>query len=149
MSEAHAKMLGVGAIVRDLSEVVAQEPVVRAQWVVDDEGYREISALELPGTELSRATAPAIPEANFVSVTRAGVSKGSGVAQLADAMRVPLDRTMAVGDSVGDLPMLEIVGRPLAVADGDPELVERFETIPTVEECGAAEALDRALVESD
>lgn len=145
ISEAHARMLGVSALVRDLSEVAAEEPVVRAQWVVDDADFDEIAALTLPGTELSRATSPALPGTNFVSVTRTGISKGSAVRQLSAAMRIPLDRIMAIGDSVGDLPMLDIVGRPIAMGDGDPTLRDRFETVGPVEECGAATALSAAI----
>jgi Cof subfamily protein (haloacid dehalogenase superfamily) len=144
ISEAHARMLGVTALVRDLSEVAAAEPVVRAQWVVDDHDFAEVAALSLPGTELSRATSPALPGTNFVSVTRSGVSKGSAVRQLSEAMRIPLERIMAIGDSVGDLPMLEIVGRPIAMGDGDATLRDRFETVGAVEGCGAVAALNSA-----
>lgn len=145
ISEKHARMLGATALVRDLREVAETEPVVRAQWVVSDEQLPALQRTELPGTEQSRATSPALPGAHFVSVTRSGISKGSAVRELAGAMRVPLERIMAVGDSVGDLPMLDIVGRPVAMANAEPQLLERFETVPSVEQCGGAEALLRAL----
>jgi Cof subfamily protein (haloacid dehalogenase superfamily) len=145
ISEAHARMLGVTALVRDLSRVASEEPVVRAQWVLNDHDYREVAALVLPDTEQSRATSPALPGTNFVSVTRRGVSKGSAVRQLSDALRIPLERIMAIGDSVGDLPMLDVVGRPIAMGDGDPTLLERFENAGPVEACGAAAALDSAV----
>ena len=145
ISEAHARMIGVTAVVRDLHDVAAKEPVVRAQWVVTDAQIAAVMELKLDGTEQSHATSPGLPGAHFVSITRDGVSKGSAVQQLAEAMRVPLERIMAVGDSVGDLPMLDIVGRPIAMANAERELLDRFERVASVEECGAAEALMRAL----
>lgn len=145
MSEAHARMLGITALVRDLNDVAGNEPVVRAQWVVSETQIAAANAIDLPGTERSRATSPALPGAQFISVTRHGVSKGSAVRQLAEAVRVPLQRVMAVGDSVGDLPMLEVVGRPIAMANADAPLLERFEQVASVEECGCAEALALAI----
>ena len=47
LSEAHAKMLGMNAIVRDLFDVMENEPVVRAQWVVSGEQAPVAMSLKL------------------------------------------------------------------------------------------------------
>lgn len=146
LSEAHAKMIGVSAIVRDLTDVVDNEPVVRAQWVITDELLDAALALDLDGVELSAATSPALKDAHFVSVTRAGVSKGAALRELAGTMKLKLHNVMAVGDSTGDLPMLDIVGHPVVMANADPELLERFATrVGEVDKCGVVAALDAAL----
>ncbi len=145
LSEKHATMIGVTAIVRDLEDVAATEPVVRAQWVLPAGRAEAILELAPAGVSLSNAGSPALPGIAFVSITRAGVSKASAVRQLAEQMRVPLAEVMAVGDSHGDLPMLEVVGHPRVVANAAPELLERFPTVGDVEECGAVEALVEAM----
>ncbi len=144
LSEVHANMIGVTPIVRDLEEVAATEPVVRAQWVLPEGASEAIAELAPPGVSLSRASSPALPGISFISITCAGVSKASAVKHLADQLRLPLTSVMAVGDSQGDLPMLEVVGYPRVVANASPELLERFPSVGDVEACGVVEALEEA-----
>lgn len=145
LSERHAAMIGVSALVRDLEDVAASEPVVRAQWVVPL-GTEEGLASQAPkGVQVSQAVSPALPDIAFVSLTREGVSKASAVRQLAEHMRIPLERVMAVGDSEGDLPMLLEVGHPRIMANATPDLLEQFQAVGHVDECGAVEALTEAV----
>ncbi len=146
MSEAHAKMIGVNAIVRDLEDVVANEPVVRAQWIVPVSEIAMVTTISGDGVQVSTATSPALKNTAFVSVTREGVSKASAVRHIAEVLRVGLSDVMAVGDSVGDLPMLEAVGHPVVMANSVPELLERFPDVAgDVESCGVVVALEEAL----
>jgi Cof subfamily protein (haloacid dehalogenase superfamily) len=146
MSEAHAKMIGVNAIVRDLEDVVANEPVVRAQWIVPIDEIAAVTGISGDGVQVSSATSPALKDTAFVSVTREGVSKASAIRHVAEVLRVPLADVMAVGDSLGDLSMLEIVGHPVVMANSAPELLARFADVAgDVESCGVVEALDEAL----
>lgn len=145
MSEAHAKLLGVAAIVRDLSEVVANEPVVRAQWVLRPDQEADAAGITVDDVTVSRATSPGLPDTLFVSLTRKGVSKGSAVRDLAAHLKVPLEHTMAVGDTTGDLPMLEAVGYPVVMGNGQEALKARFErVVGDVDADGVIEALDLA-----
>lgn len=145
LSTRHAEMIGVTAIVRDLEEVAANEPVVRAQWVLPIGEDDKIVSLAPAGIQLAHANSPALPEAEFISLTREGVSKASAVTQLAQQLRFELAKVMAVGDSAGDLPMLRVVGHPRVMANASPELRAEFPTIGDVEECGAVEALEEAI----
>ena len=146
MSEAHAKMIGVSAIVRDLEDVVANEPIVRTQWVVPLEQVPMVSDLSGEGVQVSTATSPALTDTAFVSVTREGVSKASAVKHVAEVLRLRLEDVMAVGDSLGDLSMLEAVGHPVVMANGAPELLERFSDVAgDVESCGVVAAFEEAL----
>jgi Cof subfamily protein (haloacid dehalogenase superfamily) len=141
MSEAHATMIGVGALVRDLAEVALSEPVIRAQWVLTPEQEAAALALHVPDVQVSRATSPAQPGTLFVSLTRRGISKGSAVATLCQHLRVPVSKVMAVGDSSGDLPMLDLVGYPLVVGNAEPALLERFPSVADAEAGGVMQAL--------
>lgn len=146
LAERHAKLLGVNAIVRDLEDVAASEPVVRAQWVAPFEGHESLLEGLPDGVSAATATSPALPGIAFVNMTCAGTSKASAVEQLAKHLPVPLKDIMAVGDSGNDVPMLEIVGHPRVMANAAPSVLARFQhVLPSVEECGAAEALDEAI----
>lgn len=145
LSERHASMIGVNALVRDLEDVAANEPVVRAQWVVPVGAETGLAAQVPAGVQQAHAVSPALPDIAFVSLTREGVSKASAVRQLAEHMRIPLERVMAVGDSEGDLPMLLEVGHPRIMANATPALLAQFANLGHVDECGAAEALSQAL----
>lgn len=144
--EAHARMIGVTPLIRDLREVARIEPVVRGQWVVKHDQRGQVEELSLADAQISAATSPALPETAFVSVTREGVSKGSAIKVLADSLKVDLQNVMAVGDSEGDLPMLEVVGHPIVMRNSPEGLRERFKTLAAgVDDCGVVEALELAL----
>jgi hypothetical protein len=147
ISEAHAKMLGVSAMKRDLTDVAASEPVVRAQWVVPQDQLDRVLAVQVEGVHANIATSPAQPDTCFVSLTRAGIDKGSAVRLLAAKLELDPQQLMGIGDSPGDLGMLAAVGRPRVLASGDPDLVARYPdgVLPGVEACGAAQGLDEAI----
>jgi Cof subfamily protein (haloacid dehalogenase superfamily) len=149
LSEAHAKMLGTTAIIRDLVDVVETEPIIRAQWVVTAEEYKLIANLSFDGIQASSATAPAQKGAYFVSLTQKGVSKGTSVELLAKAMKVDLKQVMAVGDSHGDIPMLERVGFPVVMANAPDDLKVTYQRhAGNVETCGIVETVEFALRQS-
>ena len=145
LSESHAKMLGVSAIVRDLQDVMENEPIVRAQWVVTEAQADTALSLNLETAQFSRATSPAQPNTFFISVTQKGVSKGAAAGRLAEELKVELRNVMGVGDTSGDLPMLERVGHPIVMGNASEDLRARFESVGDVEDCGVAEALAKAL----
>ncbi len=145
MSEAHAKMLGMSAIIRDLEDVVETEPVVRAQWVLSSDQVDTALSLPLDTIQISHAVSPALQGSHLISVTQKGVSKGSAVTQLAEILKVKLGNMMAIGDSAGDLPMLKVVGYPLVMGNASAALKRDFEALDDVESCGVVEGLERAL----
>lgn len=147
ISEAHAKMIGVTAIVTDLTELLQTEPIVRAQWVVPLERAQEFAGIQVDGTSTSMATSPALPGTAFLSITRTGVDKGSAVRWLIERLELDRSHVMAVGDSVGDGPMLAEVGFPRVMANGHAEMLASYPdgVLPSVEACGVVEALDDAI----
>src|SRR5690606_16104881 len=120
--------------------------VVRAQWLIPLQRRSEVESLPLDGVQLSPATAPGMPGTLFVSITREGVSKGSAVRQLAEAMKVPLSSVLAIGDSEGDAPMLDLVGYPVVMGNAPESLRQRYPNVAgLVDECGVVPALEEAL----
>jgi len=127
--------------------VASSEPVVRAQWVVQPDRLQAVLDVEVERVHANIATSPALPDTYFVSLTRAGVDKGSAVRLLTERLEVDPAHVMAIGDSPGDLSMLEAVGIPRVMASGDADVLARWpdNALPGVEACGAAEALDAAI----
>jgi hydroxymethylpyrimidine pyrophosphatase-like HAD family hydrolase len=83
----------------------------------------------------------------FINVIPAGISKGSGVQEIAQAMGISLDQVIAVGDSVGDIEALEIAGLGVAMGNAEEELKQHADYIAaSVWEDGVAQILERFLL---
>ncbi len=136
----HADVLEISPVERDLDEVVATEEVIRAHWIIDPELIDAALDVDTPHSNTSTATSPALPGLGFISVTHERASKGTGAAFAADYLGVDLADVIGVGDSHSDIPMLERVGHPFVMADGDAELCRRFPTVGAVGDDGVLEA---------
>ncbi len=68
--------------------------------------------------------------AQLVEVTSKRYSKGTAVRFMAEYYGVPVERTIAVGDSLNDLPMLEAAGLGLAVKNADDALKAKIRVFP-------------------
>jgi Cof subfamily protein (haloacid dehalogenase superfamily) len=113
---------------------------------VHDPAERDALAAEL-GQKLAAAglnlnVVPSHPI--LVEGTPPGLNKGTGLAWLADYMRVPREAVMAVGDNDNDAPMLAWAGVGVAVANASPAARAAADWIaPAVDDDGAAVALER------
>ena len=67
--------------------------------------------------------------ATLVELGNANNSKGTAVTYLAKHYNIPLEKTIAVGDQINDLSMLEVAGLGIAVKNADPILKERTFTL--------------------
>ena len=67
--------------------------------------------------DLVDAVEPVFSSDRYVEFNPTGVGKGSGLAEIAATLGVPMDETVALGDSVNDLSMLEVAGLPLVVSN--------------------------------
>ncbi|WP_168210659.1 HAD-IIB family hydrolase [Persicimonas caeni] len=141
----HAEVLDIAPVERDLEGVLIDEEVIRAHWIIDPALLDQALAVDLPACNASSATSPALPKDAFISVTSAHVSKGTGAVFAAEHLGVDLADVVGVGDSMSDIPMLDAVGHPFAMADGDPQVCERFRTCGPVDQNGVIEALEFAL----
>ena len=60
--------------------------------------------------------------ANFIDATAKGINKGWGMARLAEYLAIPTEDIIAMGDHNNDVEMLEVVGHPVAMANGLPHV---------------------------
>lgn len=59
---------------------------------------------------------------NLVEVINANYSKGTAVEFLSEYYHVPIERTIAIGDQLNDIPMIEKAGLGIAVQNADAHL---------------------------
>ena len=79
----------------------------------------------IPDACFVTTSAPFLVEVGLKSVT-----KKESVCFLADYYNVPLEKTIAVGDQLNDLPMIEAAGLGVAVANAQEKLKERAFVLP-------------------
>ena len=65
----------------------------------------------------------------FIEILPPGADKGVGLKVLADWAGSPLERFIAVGDAMNDLPMLQTAGFAIGFKSGDPRLVEHVDML--------------------
>jgi Cof subfamily protein (haloacid dehalogenase superfamily) len=143
LAVAHAELLGIPHRRRSLDAL--SSAVVRAQYVVPIDEL-DVALTGAPdGCTASGATSPSMPQAAFVSVTAAGVSKAAGIASVAEHLGAAMDDVMMVGDGHNDLSAMAVVGWPVAIGDADPAVVAAARlVVADVDDDGAAEAIDRS-----
>lgn len=141
LAVSHANLIGLEYQPRPLDSLQGQ--LVRAQWVVTDAQLPAVMASASSDLNYASATTPSLPGMHFVSVTAQGVDKCSAIQLLAEQIvGCSLEQTMMVGDGQNDISALKLVGYPVAMANGHPELlaVSRFRA-GDVKEGGVADAL--------
>jgi hydroxymethylpyrimidine pyrophosphatase-like HAD family hydrolase len=79
----------------------------------------------------------------YLEMMPLNANKGSALSFAATRLRTSPTRTIAIGDSFNDIPMIQWAGLGLAVANAKPELIEAADrTIPRSDEDGVAQALE-------
>ncbi|MDQ4079092.1 MAG: Cof-type HAD-IIB family hydrolase [Chloroflexota bacterium] len=80
----------------------------------------------------------------FVELTHPGASKGRALLELAASLGIPRERTLAVGDNLNDLTMIQAAGVGVAMGNAAPELKEVADWVaPPISEDGLAVAIER------
>ena len=79
----------------------------------------------------------------FIEATAAGVDKGAGLARVAERLGVPLERTVAFGDNLNDVPMFRRAGLGVAMGNAVAEVRELAHRVaPRHDEDGVAAVLE-------
>ena len=80
-----------------------------------------VLAEDVFGLNASTSRAPIMPDTVFINMTAPGIDKASGVAAVAKAYGIPLEHVMMVGDSGNDVPVMRMVGYPVAMGNSSPK----------------------------
>lgn len=142
-SDLYASLAGSQpVVVPSLREAFAYSGATKAV-IVADAPDAERYAGELRQRFAGRAyVTRSLPE--FVEVLDPSVDKGDAFRFVANRLGVPLDRTMAIGDSWNDAPLLRAAGFAVAMGSAPPELREVADAVVAdVRGDGVAEAIER------
>lgn len=108
-----------------------------------DESSREITKRQLE----SLPVALAFSEETSLEISPIGIDKGHGLQILCSHLGIPIEQTIAVGDSYNDLQILERCGLSVAVANARDEVKEICDVIVTDNNhAGVKEAIDTYLI---
>jgi Cof subfamily protein (haloacid dehalogenase superfamily) len=143
----HADALDIDVAETNLVQVARDIPVLRAHWIARPHSIDAALAPDLPGVHVALASSPVLPRNVFASITRDDVDKGTAARRVAAIWGTPLGDCFAVGDSVGDLPILEVVGHGYVMENAPAELHARFPVLPSVHDDGVRQLLAQLLGE--
>jgi hypothetical protein len=80
----------------------------------------------------------------MIEISTAGITKGSGLAEVADLLGVAAEDVVAFGDMPNDLPMLRWAGHGVAMANGHPDVLAVADEVTAANSAdGVAQVLER------
>ena len=109
--------------------------------------YFEKARLHSQGLHISMASDSSAADNFIIYATAANTCKGNGLRYVLDKLNIPLHNTIAVGDMYNDIPMLKLVGLPIAMGQA-PEKVKSIAKHITshVDDDGAAEVIEQFIL---
>jgi hydroxymethylpyrimidine pyrophosphatase-like HAD family hydrolase len=128
----------------DLAGIIGPLLQEDSPYADDSEGGAAANWMDrdAPG-DLAEVTASDIA---WIDIGPPGLSKASGLTELCERLGVHLDEVAAVGDHFNDLPMLRIVGLPVAMGNAIPEVLAAVDRVmPSNDEDGVAVLIDELL----
>jgi Cof subfamily protein (haloacid dehalogenase superfamily) len=129
-------------VVPSLREKFATEPTLKI--VLIDEAERATAYTQTLKERLGSRAYVTRSHPDFVEVLDPAVDKGRALRFVADHYGVPMDATLAVGDSWNDLPLLTAAGMGIAMGSAPPEVLARADAVVgDVAHDGVAEAIER------
>lgn len=133
-------------IVDDIMEDIAEEGVIKLSIFIDRDGTTDIAYKEIRDF-LPEVTCVRIhSEKTFVDICNKGISKATGVAEIASMHGISQDHVFAVGDLFNDIEMLGWAGFSFAVENAHPHVHDVADLIvPSNDNGGVAQVIKAAL----
>lgn len=101
-------------------EEMANKAIVKMMFI-DEPEILEAAIAKLPSELYERFNL--VKSAPFyLEILKKTVSKGQAIKHLAQELGLTMDQTMAIGDEENDRAMLEVVGTPVVMENGNPEI---------------------------
>lgn len=142
------------------SERVAsnQEPTIRTSFddlldradkitfVCDDPGVLDMLRDRIVAAHDGEATIVK-SQTYYLDITATTANKGDGIARLAEALGVPLERTIVIGDQANDLAMFARAGRAIAMGNAPDDVKAKAAEITLANDAdGVAHAIDKLIL---
>jgi Cof subfamily protein (haloacid dehalogenase superfamily) len=131
-------------VIGDLDEI-AQDPAVK---LLAKDHDADADAFLAAATEIvgDRATITHSSSFGLLEISVHGVTKATGLAELADRHGIAPHEVLAIGDMPNDLPMLQWAGRSYAVANAHPSVIEvADEVVGSNDEDAVAQLIEQLL----
>jgi len=118
------------AQINNLESLIQQTPPLKVQVVGDREPLRQLKQALLE-------TFPTVPvvmtQGDYLEIMPVGISKGEALHRLCTIKRIPLTQTIAFGDALNDLELLDLAGLGIAMNHA-PEALQEIadKTFPDV-----------------
>nr|WP_278025485.1 Cof-type HAD-IIB family hydrolase [Xylanibacterium ulmi] len=136
-----------------LESVVTPVPVTDLESVDDD--ILKVAVFDFDDVEAAVAPALAplaeteqvvVSGHHWVDIMRTGVTKGTAVERLQAELGITREQTVAFGDYLNDLEMLDAAAWSFAMADAHPQVLDRARYVaPSAGEHGVVRVLERLL----
>lgn len=131
-------------VVTDFEELVAQG-IPKILWTDDKERSARWSE-EFKAVHFTETTVCS-SNAYFTELFNANVSKGAALSFVADYLGIPMSETMAFGDAMNDIPMIEAAGMGVAMGNAYDVVKEKADFVTlTNNEDGVAAALEKLIL---
>ena len=132
--------------VQEVGDLVAwiEEPPTKLVAVADPEQIPALRHALLSAFDGRLFLTTSLPY--LLELGNPAVSKGTGVAYVADRMGFTLERVVSFGDGENDIELIADAGFGIAVADANPLLLERADwTCPSADDEGVASVIEAYL----
>ncbi|MCS4536361.1 HAD family hydrolase [Corynebacterium sp. HS2168-gen11] len=130
--------------VEDLHTAVNDEVIKIALYSFEDVSLRAESLL----TGISDAMTVTVSGKHWIDMMNPVANKGAALRDLAQAMGIKLEQTLAFGDFLNDYELLETAGTSYAMANAHPQLLELADHIaPSNAEHGVLKVLEQLLAQ--
>lgn len=120
----YAEVTGVtGVFVEDIPSYIEKTNYVTPKILIYDEKekldiYQDEIVKLLPECEVVRSTN------HMIDINLLGVNKGTGVLKIASEFGFDKEDVLAIGDAGNDLPMLKVVGFPVAMGNSTEDVIK-------------------------
>ena len=141
----HAALMGLPFAPKPFDTFVADhDMIVRAQMVVPATDIARVHEHAEPlGLSVTSATSPIMDGIAFVSITKPGITKATGIESICQLLGFTIDQVMMIGDGLNDLPAIEAVGHPVAMGNAEDQVKAlASHIVADVSNNGVADALE-------
>ena len=105
----------------------------------------QILRKEMPDFNIIQTTSPLDGRSTWIEIFPATVSKSLAAEWLAGAFGLNADHALSVGNDYNDVDLLEWAASSFVVRNAPRDLIDRFPTVASNDDCGVAEAVNRWL----
>lgn len=141
-AELYAALAGIAPIVGPIRERFSNRSATKAVIVADPDIAAEIELRARRRFDERLYITRSYPE--FVEMLDPTVDKGIALQFVAQALGIPMERVLAIGDSWNDLPIIERAGIGVAMGNAPVEVRERADAVVgAVDDDGVCDALER------